>query len=97
MQLADFLIAGKEEEIVNAQILGSFLHPGNKRIRKLEPVKIVSSEATHLFMFTVKHYLVLSLEQLQRLTREFSSSSESTEFLVWFPGIQSQKHPPNPH
>jgi len=49
MQLADITAAGKEEEIVDVQILGGFLRPGNQRIRKSESVKVVSSEATYLF------------------------------------------------
>lgn len=66
MQLADITAAGREEEIVDAQIFGSFLRLGNKRIWKPESVKVVSSEATYLFVYLRTDYLVLSLEQLQR-------------------------------
>lgn len=54
MQLADSIVAGKEKEKVDAQILGGFLALENKRIRKLESMKFISSEATYLFLFTLK-------------------------------------------
>lgn len=54
MPLAGFIVPGKEEQTVDAQILDGFLCSGNKRTRKPEPVKTVSSEATYLFLFTLK-------------------------------------------
>lgn len=66
MKLTDITAAAEKEEIVDAQILGGFLSPGNKRIRQSESVKVVSSEATYLFVYLRTDYLVLSLEQLQR-------------------------------
>lgn len=54
MQLADDTVAGKEEEIADAQILGAFPCPENKIIRKSESMKVISSEATYLFLLTLK-------------------------------------------
>lgn len=66
MQSTDITAAGKEEEIVDVQILGGFLRPGIKRIRKSESVKVVSPEATYLFVYMRTDYLVYGLEPLQR-------------------------------
>lgn len=41
MSLADFIVVGKEEEIVDAPILDGFLCSGNNRTRGSEPVKIL--------------------------------------------------------
>lgn len=66
MPLADFIVAGKEEEIVDVQILDGFLCSGNKRIRVRTSEGCLFRGYLLNFIYTETHYLVLSLEQLQR-------------------------------
>lgn len=62
IHLVDHIVARPEEEIAGAQMLGSFLCPGNQRIGKSESLKVFNTKETF-----VKRFIFKLLKSLQRI------------------------------